>query len=518
MVDKAQADQVERPDEQDVGLEQTQTFEKADKGDQDVALKILTHIGSIANEVDPEAERRLVRKIDRHVIPLIAITYFVTYIDKSTLSYAALFGLQADVGLVGTQYSWLSSIFYFGYIAFEYFTSFAMQKLPAGKWMAGNIIIWGGICAALGGCNSFGSLAALRFILGMLESCSTPAFLLITAMFYKVEEQPIRIGYWSTFLGLASAIGGLIAFGIGQIQGSLENWRYQFIIVGLISCLWGVILYIFVADNPTNARWLSHEEQKIAVERLRSNQAGIKNTKIKWNQVVEALTDPKTWFSVFFGLSTQVVNGSVSNFGTLIIKGFGYSSLKTTLLQIPYGLIISFAVLSSMYLQRWLPGQKRCVVGIMYVTPALIGVICIHVLPRTNTAALLGCYYLTAFYTASFAICMSLFVSNTAGSTKRSVVNATFFVSYCVGNIIGPFAFISTEAPAYRSGIIAILVAYCVEIAVLVGFGLYLAAQNRIKERKIVENGLQNTSEEEKALAGFRDMTDIENPWFRYSY
>jgi hypothetical protein len=113
---------------------------------------------------------------------------------------------------------------------------------------------------------------------------------------------------------------------------------------------------------------------------------------------------------------------------------------------------------------------------------------------------------------------MSLFVSNTAGSTKRTVVNASFFVSYCVGNIIGPFAFISNEAPTYRSGIIAIMVSYCVEIAVLITFGLYLAAQNKLKERKIIENGLQNVSEEEKALAGFRDLTDLENPWFRYSY
>jgi MFS family permease len=128
-----------------------------------------------------------------------------------------------------------------------------MQKLPAGKWMAGNIIIWGVACAAMGACSSFGSLAALRFILGMLESCSTPAFLLITAMFYTVEEQPIRIGYWSTFLGLASAMGGLIAFGIGQIQGGLANWRFQFIIVGVVSSAWGVVLFFLIADNPTNA-------------------------------------------------------------------------------------------------------------------------------------------------------------------------------------------------------------------------------------------------------------------------
>lgn len=145
-----------------------------------------------------------------------------------------------------------------------------------------------------------------------------------------------------------------------------------------------------------SSRWLSHDEQKFAIERLRANQSGIKNTTIKWKQVIEALTDPKTWFCIVFGLSTQVVNGSVSNFGTLIIQGFGYSQLNTTLLQIPYGFIISFAVLSSMYLQKWLPGQKRCVVGVMYVIPALIGVTLIYCPPRANnSSALLGCYYVS---------------------------------------------------------------------------------------------------------------------------
>lgn len=128
-----------------------------------------------------------------------------------------------------------------------------MQKLSASKWLSVNIFIWGGICMALGGCKNFPSLAALRFILGMLEACSTPAFLLITAMWYTVDEQPIRIGYWSTFLGLANSFGGLLAYGIGHINGSLETWRYQFIIIGAVSSAWGLFMYFFLAETPVTA-------------------------------------------------------------------------------------------------------------------------------------------------------------------------------------------------------------------------------------------------------------------------
>ncbi|TKA82447.1 hypothetical protein B0A49_00046 [Cryomyces minteri] len=469
----------------------------------DIALGVFKDVHAVVGEIDPHAEKRLVRKIDWCIIPFICITYLITYIDKATLSYAALFGLQDDLQLHGTQYSWLGSIFYFGYLIFEYPTSFAMQKYSVAKWLSANIFIWGGICMALGGAQSFPALAALRFILGMLESCSTPEFLLLTAMWYKVDEQPIRIGYWSTFLGLANAFSGLLAYGIGHVHGGLATWRYQFIIVGAFSAAWGLVMFFTLAETPISARWLSASEKELAVERLRDNHTGIKNSSFKRYQLVEAFADPKTWFLFLFGVSTQVVNGSISNFGALIVKGFGYSKLVSALLQIPYGFLILFSVLSAMYIQRWLPGQRRCVVAIFYVVPALAGVIGIH---------------LTACYTASFAICMSLITANTAGSTKRTTVNAMFFISFCVGNIIGPFAFKSTEAPRYPSGIVAILIAYCVELVVLIGFAIYLARCNARKEMKSAELGLGSASGEEKALSGFKDLTDMENPFFRYSY
>lgn len=115
-------------------------------------------------------------------------------------------------------------------------------------------------------------------------------------------------------------------------------------------------------------------------------------------------------------------------------------------------------------------------------------------------------------------MCMSLITANVAGSTKRTTVNAIFFISYCVGNIIGPFAFKSTEAPRYPSGIVAIMVAYCIEIVVLLLFSRYLSWRNRVKVRDLAEKGLVAATEEERALMGFRDLTDMENPYFRYTY
>lgn len=117
---------------------------------------------------------------------------------------------------------------------------------------------------------------------------------------------------------------------------------------------------------------------------------------------------------------------------------------------------------------------------------------------------------------------MSLLTANTRGSTKRSTVNAVFFISYCVGNIIGPFSFKETEAPQYTSGIIAMLVTYCVEILLLLAFALYTAAMN--KKRDESQEGatldLQDASRslENMPIEATLDQTDGEDPFFRYSY
>lgn len=104
---------------------------------------------------------------------------------------------------------------------------------------------------------------------------------------------------------------------------------------------------------------------------------------------------------------------------------------------------------------------------------------------------------------------MSLITANTGGTTKRSVVNAIFFISYCVGNIIGPFAFKPDEAPQYTSGIIAMLVAYCVEIFLLLAFAVYAAHLNRKKNGIASREGQRDTE---------LDQTDTENVHFRYLY
>jgi hypothetical protein len=63
---------------------------------------------------DPIQLKKLVRKIDLTIAPLLAAVYFLQFLDKTTLSYTAVMGIRKDTHLEGQDYSDLSMLFYIG--------------------------------------------------------------------------------------------------------------------------------------------------------------------------------------------------------------------------------------------------------------------------------------------------------------------------------------------------------------------------------------------------------------------
>ena len=95
----------------------------------------------ILTDVTPEEYRRVLWKIDLCLIPILAICYMFQFLDKMTLNYATILGLQEDLDLVGNQFSWTASIFYFGYFVSSYLAAYLSVKLPIGKYLACTVYV-----------------------------------------------------------------------------------------------------------------------------------------------------------------------------------------------------------------------------------------------------------------------------------------------------------------------------------------------------------------------------------------
>lgn len=132
---------------------------------------------------DAPLNKRLVRKIDLVVLPLLAGTYVLQYIDKQAMAYAAVFDLLTGTGITLTQYGWFTSIFYFAYLCAEYPWMWLVQKTSRmGTIVGGCVITWGSILMITAACENFPGLAACRFFLGTFEAPITTCFMLIVAM------------------------------------------------------------------------------------------------------------------------------------------------------------------------------------------------------------------------------------------------------------------------------------------------------------------------------------------------
>lgn len=431
-------------------------------------------------------------------------------IDKTTLGYAAVFDLKTETHLVGTEYSWLGSIFYLGYLVWEYPTSILLQKLPVGRFMSVTVIVWGGILMCHAACHNFASLAAVRTFLGVFEASVNPACMLIFSMWYKRSEQPFRMGIWIGMAGIAYIIAGITSFGIGHIHGSLSSWRLIFLIWGSITASWGVVLLLFLPGSPVHANFLSEDERRGVIARIKDNGTGVENRNFKVSQLKEALLDLKTWLLFIFAVTSNSPNGGLTTFQGLIIKGMGFSTLETTLIQMPSGAVQFIACVGATLTVTKVP-NTRLLMMLVCLIPFLAGIIGLWLIDNAKPYGRLACLWISFSYTATWTLSMAVATANTAGHTKKITTNALLLIGYCLGNFIGPFFFLSSQAPTYNLGVGMMF--FCVAVQVLSISGIWFLLWHRNSKRKNLWVGNEAKAHEN----GFLDLTDLDNPYFKVS-
>lgn len=468
--------------------------------------------------VDPEVSKRILRKIDLYILPFLCVTYALQFIDKTSLGYSSVYGLISDNHLVGQQYSWASSIFYFGYLIAEYPGLAILQRFPVAKFLGVNIILWGAILMTTAACSSFAGVATVRFLLGVTEATISPGFVAVTGMWWTRAEQAGRSALWISFLGVGSFVGVLVAYGIGHITtGSLSTWKYIFLILGAVTFLWGFVFFLFVPDGPANVKWLSEEEKVVAVQRIMENKTGTKTRHFDRSQIMEAVTDPAIIILGLISFVNAIASGGLA-FGSLIIKGLGFSAINTTLMNLPLSTIQIIAQFGCGWLAKKVPNSRLHIASLAMIPP-IVGTCLINQLPSEDKWGRLVGVWLLGTYPVGFMAILGLLSTNIAGSTKRSVASGWVFVCYCVGQISGPQFFKSSEAPAYPSGIVAMLCGFILNLVLNQILRFIYALENKRRDRQ-----LEGKSEEEIAamtreseVQGFEDVTDSKNVMFRYA-
>ena len=337
-----------------------------------------------------------------------------------------------------SRLSWATSLFYFGMLAGLYPMTFALQRFNIGRIIGSVVCIWALVCMLTATVTSWRGLYAQRFFLGFVESVIPTGYMCIITSFYTQNEQASRQSWWFSSTGLFTIIGSAINYGFGQISGgSLKRWQYIYLLAGSLTFFFGLFCFA-IPSSPVSAWFLSQEERIVAAERLRYGQTGIRCTKFKPSQLLEACLDIKVWLIALMMASAYTVNGAVSGFGPLIVSTFGYSTLDSIVFQFPLGGICFTFILLTGYLNSRIP-NIGIIMLILCCLPVLAG--CALIWRGSwvlHAASPLAGYSIIGFFGPVVSLTITLGMSNVAGQTKKCFMAATIFVAYCVGNIVGP--------------------------------------------------------------------------------
>jgi hypothetical protein len=314
----------------------------------------------------------------------------------------------------------------------------------------------------------------------------------------------------------------------------------MFIVLGCGTFLWGFAVWTLLPDSISKAKFLSEEERQFASNRaVVSGTGATEKTTWRWDQVVECLTDPKTWFIFGLELCTQIPNGGTQNFANLVIVSFGFTNLQSTLLTIPYSLITVATITGT----GWLAGRFRqlnCLLIVAVVLPCVVGSAIIYSRAHIVSNVQLFGYFLLSTGPSAMPLAMSLVQANYRGVTKKMTVTAMLFLAYCAGNISGPHFFLSEEAPTYDTAFRTIMICYALTVILALALRFYLQWTNA---RRVRLEGFEGSAGNAGAVGGkgldaardstnvadivdrvplvsddYEDVTDWNTPGFRYRY
>ncbi|KAJ3548618.1 hypothetical protein NM208_g925 [Fusarium decemcellulare] len=516
MADTKKPDEISYSHDDSGNLAQTQDAETA------------AYAGQEAVYIDEATNKKLFWTVNRRILGCMLGTYFCQSLDKGTLNFSSIMNIKEDANLVGNQYNWLGTILYMGVLVGEYPTNFLLQKLPVAKYLSINIFCWGAVVACSAATHNFASLMVVRFLLGMFESCVQPAFIIMTGMWYTTREQVVLTSLWYCMQGVVLMFGGIIAWGVSHYNmdgddGIVKSWQLLFMVLGLATCVWAVFVGWWLPDSPMKAKCFNEDQKRLMIERVRANETGIQNKVWKRYQMVEALTDPIVWCYVVLQILSTLIIGGLGVFSNLIISSFGFTYLQTQLLNIAQGAVTVMVMIGG----AWLATATRQTSLVMHAwtIPPIIGTAIIYSFPPTpsNRVGLLVAFYCTQFFLGNGCLIFSLISRNIAGQTKKSTTLTITFLFWAAGNMTAPQIFQDSDRPRYVKAFTAHFIIYALFNITLVAMRIILARRNHSKRAAAAADmGHESTSDINKAdekiahAHAFKDLTDIENPDFRY--
>jgi ACS family tartrate transporter-like MFS transporter len=273
-------------------------------------------------------EARTLAKVTWRIIPFVMLLYFVAFIDRVNIGFAAL-TMNRELGFSASVFGFAAGIFFIGYFLFEVPSNLVLHRIGARIWIARVMISWGLVSGAMALVQGATSFYALRFLLGAAEAGFFPGIILYLSYWFPQRQ---RAGVTALFLAaapLSTALGSPVSGALLGLDGKLglSGWQWLFLAEALPAIALGIVVLFFLTDRPEQATWLDAEERDWLVRTMTAEQAD--KQEASHHNIWRGLADLRvlTLGLIYFGTSAGLYTLGI--WSPQIIQQFGLTDLQT---------------------------------------------------------------------------------------------------------------------------------------------------------------------------------------------
>ncbi|KAK1516865.1 pantothenate transporter [Colletotrichum costaricense] len=416
--------------------------------------RVLSHVSRKVWGDDPR-ERKYVRKLDTFLFSYVLLGYFIKYLDQNNYSNAFVSGMQEELDLYGNERNLLNTYFNIGIILGTIPAQMIQLKyVRPSIWIPACELGWSALTMIMASAKNVETLYALRFFIGLLESCSFPGFASILGSWYGKSQLAKRMALFEQTAAIAGMFSGYLQAGLYTgMNGTagLSGWRWLFIMDGVISI--PIALYGFFAlpDLPHNTRafYLQKEDREYGMERIKA--MGRKPpSKLTLKAIKEIYTSWQLWAFILPYLMVAEA-GSGTGYFNLFLKSEGYSVVKTNILP-TIGNAIQIVAAFGM---GWLSDATGSrVLTVMFVQAMVLVSNIILSIWNVPKAALFAAFYLSYTGGAAQPIVISYGheITQSNANLRQLLVATGNIFTYTFSAWMPVVLFPTYDAPKYKYG------------------------------------------------------------------
>ncbi|OSX64376.1 hypothetical protein POSPLADRAFT_1054989 [Postia placenta MAD-698-R-SB12] len=428
-------------------------------------------------------ERKLIRKIDWRLVPWLSFLFLLSFLDRTAVGNARLYGMEADLHITDQQYLIALTVFYFPYAVFEVPSNVVLKKLRPSRWLSILMLAWGVVMTCQGLVRNNAGFIIIRWFLGATEAGLFPGVTYLLSCWYKRSEFGFRAAVFFSMATIAGAFGGLLAAGLSQMAGigGKPGWSWIFIIEGLATIVAGAFSFWLVEDFPDTATFLTEAERTFVVRRLQEDgQFSAAGEKLRLKSIIKSLVDWKTYVGMIIYAGSEGPMNAIALFLPSIVAQLGYTATPANLLTVPVYVVACIGTCLVGYLADRYGGRGYFNIGCFVLSGSgFVILIC----SRSAGLSYFACYLAACGVYPTIPNLVAWMSSNVEGSYKRSV---TLGMVMSFGNVQGAVSsnvYRAQNAPWYTMGHGILLIYIGVGALSSIAFILCLQRENKKRDR-----------------------------------